>query len=106
MSLENSEVVNEQLHETALVLANAAELTSAVIKRVAGNDISTAINGSTGLGGGVCQISSTVYNAVKNAGLTVIQRNPHRRFGAGVFLHLRRAEQRSARHRSGSKGGH
>lgn len=47
MSLENSEVVNEQLHETALVLANAAELTSAVIKRVAGNDISTAINGSS-----------------------------------------------------------
>ena len=47
MSLENSEVVNEQLHETTLVLANAAELTSAVIKRVAGNDISTAINGSS-----------------------------------------------------------
>lgn len=47
MSLENSEVVNEQLHETVLVLANAAELTSAVIKRVAGNDISTAINGSS-----------------------------------------------------------
>ena len=47
MSLENSEVVNEQLHESALVLANAAELTSAVIKRVAGNDISTAINGSS-----------------------------------------------------------
>lgn len=47
MSLENSEVVNEQLHETALVLANAAELTSAVIKRVVGNDISTAINGSS-----------------------------------------------------------
>lgn len=47
MSLENSEIVNEQLHETTLVLANAAELTSAVIKRVAGNDISTAINGSS-----------------------------------------------------------
>ena len=29
------------------------------------------------VGGGVCQISSTVYNAVKNAGLTVVQRNPH-----------------------------
>ena len=32
---------------------------------------------TSGLGGGVCQISSTVYNAVKNAGLTVVQRNPH-----------------------------
>ena len=29
------------------------------------------------IGGGVCQISSTVYNAVKNAGLTILQRNPH-----------------------------
>lgn len=37
------------------------------------------VNGvhTTGLGGGVCQISSTVYNAVKNAGLTVVQRSPH-----------------------------
>ena len=37
------------------------------------------VNGAhtTGLGGGVCQISSTVYNAVKNAGLTILQRNPH-----------------------------
>ena len=47
MSQENNDTVSDQLHETALVLANAAELTSAVIKRVAGNDISTAINGSS-----------------------------------------------------------
>ena len=47
MSHENNDTVSDQLHETALVLANAAELTSAVIKRVAGNDISTAINGSS-----------------------------------------------------------
>ncbi|MDO4293729.1 MAG: VanW family protein [Eubacteriales bacterium] len=32
---------------------------------------------TTGLGGGVCQISSTVYNAVKNAGLTVVERKAH-----------------------------
>ncbi|MEF2575329.1 MAG: VanW family protein, partial [Eisenbergiella sp.] len=32
---------------------------------------------TTGLGGGVCQISSTVYNAVKNAGLTVTERKAH-----------------------------
>ena len=47
MSQENNDTVSHQLDETALVLANAAELTSAVIKRVAGNDISTAINGSS-----------------------------------------------------------
>lgn len=32
---------------------------------------------TTGMGGGVCQISSTVYNAVMNAGLTVTERKPH-----------------------------
>lgn len=39
-------VINDRTHETALVLANIGELTSAVIKKVAGNDISTALNGS------------------------------------------------------------
>ena len=29
------------------------------------------------IGGGICQVSSTVYNAVKNAGLTVLERHPH-----------------------------
>ncbi|MEA1960011.1 MAG: VanW family protein [Bacillota bacterium] len=30
-----------------------------------------------GLGGGVCQVSSTVYNAVLKAGLPVVERSPH-----------------------------
>lgn len=30
-----------------------------------------------GYGGGVCQISSTLYNAAKNAGLEIIERHPH-----------------------------
>lgn len=29
------------------------------------------------IGGGICQVSSTVYNAVKNAGLVVLERHPH-----------------------------
>ena len=33
--------------QSALVLANAAELTGAIFNRVAGNDISTALNGQT-----------------------------------------------------------
>lgn len=32
---------------TALTLANAAEIIAAVIRRIAGNDISTAVNGET-----------------------------------------------------------
>lgn len=39
-------LVNEKVNETALLLANAGELAAAVIRKVAGNDISTAINGS------------------------------------------------------------
>lgn len=30
-----------------------------------------------GFGGGVCQISSTLYNAALNAGLEIIERHPH-----------------------------
>lgn len=39
-------LVNEKTHASALVLANAGELAAMVIKKVAGNDISTAVNGS------------------------------------------------------------
>lgn len=38
--------IDEKQHKTALILANAGELAAAVIKRIAGNDISTALNGS------------------------------------------------------------
>lgn len=36
-------------------------------------------NGETilGIGGGICQVSSTVYNAAMNSGLTVVERYPH-----------------------------
>lgn len=30
-----------------------------------------------GMGGGICQVSSTIYNAAMNAGLTVLERHPH-----------------------------
>lgn len=36
------------------------------------------------IGGGVCQVSSTVYNAAALAGLTVIERHPHVRFVSSV----------------------
>lgn len=38
--------VSDKVHQTALVLANAGELASLVIKKIAGNDISTAVSGS------------------------------------------------------------
>lgn len=42
-----SELVNEKVNETAVLLANAGELASLVIKKIAGNNISTAVNGAT-----------------------------------------------------------
>ena len=42
----NENEISESAHETALVLANAGELVAAIITKVAGNDISTAVNGS------------------------------------------------------------
>lgn len=38
---------NQRQIQSAMVLTNAAELTSGIIKQIAGNDISTSINGST-----------------------------------------------------------
>ena len=34
-------------------------------------------NKTKGYGGGICQISSTLYNAVLNAGLEVVERHEH-----------------------------
>ena len=44
--MDGTEKISEAVHMTALVLANAAELTAAIIGKIAGNDISTAVNGS------------------------------------------------------------
>lgn len=38
--------VDESTHQTALVLANASALTAAILRRVAGNDVSNSIGGS------------------------------------------------------------
>jgi vancomycin resistance protein YoaR len=32
-----------------------------------------------GYGGGICQVATTLYNAVKNAGLEIVERHPHSR---------------------------
>lgn len=40
------DLIDNKTHLTALTLSNATALTIAVLRRVAGNDISTAINGA------------------------------------------------------------
>lgn len=58
-----SELVNEKVNETAVLLANAGELASLVIKKIAGNDISTAVNGATLTKD---MIQNLVFNGLEN----------------------------------------
>ncbi len=43
----NQVVVGQQLAASAIAIANIAEVTAAIVGRVAGNEISTAVNGQT-----------------------------------------------------------
>lgn len=56
----NEEVTPSQA-ETALIIANAGELAAAIFKRVAGNDISTAINGQTLTRDMVANVAATSF---------------------------------------------
>lgn len=60
----------------------AVSVDATILPRTAANGYKMAgvySDGKTvpGMGGGICQVSSTVYNAVMNAGLTVVKRYPH-----------------------------
>lgn len=45
--MSNENILTPAVETTALVLAAAGELTAQIFKRVAGNDISTGLNGET-----------------------------------------------------------
>lgn len=45
--MTDDQIVPTKMHVSALVLANIAEVTAVVMKNVAGNDISNALNGET-----------------------------------------------------------
>lgn len=71
-----------QMLHSLILPGQTVSVSDTILPRTRANGYKEAgvyVNGAhtSGLGGGVCQISSTVYNAVKNAGLTVVQRNPH-----------------------------
>lgn len=71
-------------HLNGLVIqpGQTLSISTAIKPRTAANGYREAgayLNGETvqALGGGICQLSSTAYNAVMNSGLTVIERHPH-----------------------------
>lgn len=78
----NIEVAASRLNNLIVMPGQTVSVSDTILPRTRKNGYKEAgvyANGvhTTGLGGGVCQISSTVYNAVKNAGLTVTERKAH-----------------------------
>lgn len=80
--INNIMVASARLNGVVLMPGQAMSIDAAILPRTAENGYKTAgvySGGKTvqGMGGGICQVSSTVYNAVMNAGLTTITRYPH-----------------------------
>ena len=78
----NIEIAASRLNNLVVMPGQTVSVSDTILPRTRKNGYKEAgvyANGvhTTGLGGGVCQISSTVYNAVKNAGLTVTERKAH-----------------------------
>ena len=80
--INNIEVASGHLNNMIVMPGQEVSVSDAIKPRTTANGYKSAgayLNGRTvpAIGGGICQVSSTVYNAVKNAGLTVLERHPH-----------------------------
>lgn len=80
--VNNIQVAGGRINNMVLLPGQEISVSAAFLPRTAENGYLEAgayLNGETiqALGGGICQVSSTIYNAVKNAGLTVLERHPH-----------------------------
>ncbi len=78
----NISVAASHIHNTVIMPGQTISVSDAFLPRSSANGYKPAgvyLNGvhTTGMGGGVCQVSSTVYNAAMNAGLTVTERHQH-----------------------------
>lgn len=78
----NIDVAASRLNNLVVMPGQTVSVSDTILPRTAANGYKSAgvyLNGvhTTGMGGGVCQVSSTVYNAVMNAGLTVTERKQH-----------------------------
>ena len=80
--INNIEVAAGHLNNLVVMPGQEISVSDTIKPRTTANGYKSAgayLNGRTvpAIGGGICQVSSTVYNAVKNAGLTVLERHPH-----------------------------
>ena len=80
--INNIEGAGGHLNNLLVMPGQEISVSDTIKPRTTANGYKSAgayLNGRTvpAIGGGICQVSSTVYNAVKNAGLTVLERHPH-----------------------------
>ncbi|MFR5796877.1 MAG: VanW family protein, partial [Christensenellales bacterium] len=79
---ENIRVGTERFNRLTVAPGKSVSFNKVALKRSTANGYQVALeiaygNYVEGIGGGICQVSSTLYNAVVNAGLTVNKRTPH-----------------------------
>lgn len=80
--INNIRVASERLNGLVLPSGATASLDAIFGRRTTANGYKEGgiyLNGELvdGIGGGICQVSSTAYNALMNAGVTVTMRYPH-----------------------------
>lgn len=79
---ENVRLGTEKFNHLVIKAGESVSFNKVAGKRTVANGYQQALeiaygNYVLGTGGGICQVSSTLYNAVVNAGLTVNKRTPH-----------------------------
>lgn len=79
---ENIRLGTEKFNHLVIKAGESVSFNKVAGKRTVANGYQQALeiaygNYVLGTGGGICQVSSTLYNAVVNAGLTVNKRTPH-----------------------------
>lgn len=78
----NIEVASSHLNNRILMPGQSISVSDAILPRTSENGYKPAhayLNGEIvdQIGGGICQVSSTVYNAAMNSGMAVLERHPH-----------------------------
>ncbi|MEG1876529.1 MAG: VanW family protein [Lachnospiraceae bacterium] len=80
--IQNITVAASRLNNKTLAPGEVISVSDLLLPRTRENGYALAgvyVDGESvpGYGGGICQISSTLYNAAMNSGLEVLQRHPH-----------------------------
>lgn len=80
--ISNVSVSASRINNLVLMPGEEISISDAILPRTAANGYKEAgvyLNGETvpGMGGGICQLSSTTYNAAITSGLTILERHPH-----------------------------